>query len=518
MKRSSLIVASILVALIAAGAAYWTVFATAPAYKGPARHVIIISLDTTRADFLGCYGSDHVKTPNLDALAAEGVLFNDYVTAAPTTLSSHTSLFTGKYPHTHGVPRNGFVVNPDNVMLTETLKDAGFRTAGFIASFALDRRFNFAQGFDDWDQNFDHLIDQYGGDQDQRRADRVTDAVISYLNRGVPKHLFLFVHYFDPHLPYDPPSPYDTMYDKKGPLGVVDVADVRSKLAFRDPRGMEIARRMVYQYAGEISFMDAQIGRLLDFLRKKNILDNALLVVTSDHGESLWEQPLEIFDHGRVLSQGVLRSVGMMRFPGSEHAGRKINYTVSSIDVLPTVLNFLNLPLPPGVEGEPIIFDARPEQLQRFRFSEATKPHAETEVPGEWFNARKARCVRAGKYKFVFTPFTDTENLYDVVNDPREERDLLKSSNPSIDALATELRRRLTAWSASAAPLPTEYDTQHREDTLRRLATLGYVESDSSADARSPQVSTNPVASYDSSSTSKPARRKKPSAQDADRP
>lgn len=168
-----------------------------PTYKGPVRHVILISLDTTRRDHFGCYGNPWIRTPNMDALSAESILFTDYSTVVSTTLASHTSLFTGKYPHAHGVPRNGFMVNTENKMIAEILQDAGFRTVGFPGSFALDSRFDFAQGFDYYDEDFDILVGTGGVDQNQRNAEKVTNSVIHYLEEdGTGRNLFLFVHYF----------------------------------------------------------------------------------------------------------------------------------------------------------------------------------------------------------------------------------------------------------------------------------------------------------------------------------
>jgi hypothetical protein len=177
------------------------------------RHVLLISLDTTRADHLGSYGAARARTPALDALAAEGVRFADCTAAAPTTLASHTSLMTGNYPRTHGVPRNGFVLDGANHTLAEALGGLGFWCAAFLGSFALDRRFSFDQGFDHYDQEFDIEVGAGGGDQDQRSAARVTDAVLAHVDvvrarSGFERdgRLFLFAHYFDPHAPYMPPG------------------------------------------------------------------------------------------------------------------------------------------------------------------------------------------------------------------------------------------------------------------------------------------------------------------------
>lgn len=192
-------------------------------YRGPARHVILISLDTTRPDHLGCYGNEWIQTPSLDALARESILFTDHLTPATTTLASHASLFTGLYPHSHGVPRNGFTLDPANVTLARILKDAGFTTAGFLGSFALDSRFGIASGFDVFDERFDTMVGQEGADQNQRRAPAVTQAVIEYLEgNGVPRHLFLFAHYFDPHQPYAPTEEFRGLYPGETRYGLGD--------------------------------------------------------------------------------------------------------------------------------------------------------------------------------------------------------------------------------------------------------------------------------------------------------
>ena len=176
---------------------------------GPVRHVVFISLDTTRPDHFGFYGSPTVRTPNLDKLASESIVLDDFMTVAPTTLASHASLFTGKYPHSHGTPRNGFLVNDENVMLAELLQEAGFSTAGFAGAFPLASQFGIAQGFDHWNEEFERLDDAL---VNERAADRVTDAVIQYLDEAdLGRKQFLFVHYFDPHAPYVSPSPYDTL-------------------------------------------------------------------------------------------------------------------------------------------------------------------------------------------------------------------------------------------------------------------------------------------------------------------
>jgi len=456
--------------LAAAIAAAWGLLHT-PRSAAP-RHVILISLDTTRADHLGCYGNTWIHTPHLDALAAESILLTDYMTVVSTTLASHVSLFTGKYPHTHGVPRNGFVVHDDNVMLPEVLKAAGFHTAAFIGSFALDSRFNFAQGFEHFDAEFDMARGAGGVDQNQRRAQAVTDAVLRHLDRhGVPDRLFLFVHYFDPHAPYDPPPPFDALYSFGA--GRAPPPDHPALARARLPQALQ-AR--LWAYAGEVSYMDAQVGRLLDDLRRRGVLDQALVIVTSDHGENLGENPGVPFDHGWTVYQCDVHAVAMFRLPGGQHGGTRLDLPAASIDVLPTVLKYLALPVPTGVEGRAIDLRRPPAQWpDRTRFGEATKPwHVEAE--SGWYNVPKARCVRDGPFKYVCAPAAGREQLFDLSSDPHEFRDLLGPLLPAPLARAGELRARLDAWTAAARPLPTHFERQRGDETIRRLKAMGYLE------------------------------------------
>jgi arylsulfatase A-like enzyme len=443
----------------------------------PPRHVIVISLDTARADHFGCYGHPSIRTPEIDALAAESVLFTDYMTVVPTTLASHVSLFTGKYPHTHGTPRNGFVVNPENVMLPEILREAGFHTAGFAGSFSLDTRFGFAQGFEHYDEAFDHLAGDLGPDQNQRSAQAVTDAVIEHLEKtGAASRLFLFAHYFDPHAPYVPPPPFDTMYDPRGRDGLPDATTI-ANLCRRNP-GHENppAKRLALQYAGEISYMDKHAGRLLDYLRERGILDEAVLIVVSDHGENFWEHPL-YFDHGLTTYRATMRCVCLIRLPGARHAGTKVDRLVASIDILPTVLDLLGLPGRTDLDGEAMdLLRIDAPWPPRVRFGQASKPWQKVETDPRWYNLRKARCVRQGSLEYIHTPFAQTEELYDLSVDPQERRNLLVGASPEVQAEAARLRRMLDAWAQSANPLPSRFEPSQVNETIRRLRSLGYLE------------------------------------------
>ena len=432
-------------------------------------------MDTTRADQFGFMGNHLVETPHLDAIAAESIILTDCMAVAPTTLASHTSLFTGNYPHHHGTPRNGYMVNRDNLMFAEILQEAGFTTAGFAGSFALDRRFDFAQGFDTYEQTFDILVGDDGADENQRRAEKVTNAVLAYLDaREIPDRLFLFAHYFDPHYPYAAPTPFRGMYDRKVGQGLPLVIEIDEGLD-ANPEQKQLARRLITQYAAEISYMDFHIGRLFDELRRRGILDEALLLITSDHGENFMEHP-KAFSHGHSVYQTAMHTVGVIRLPGGEGGGRKIEEPVSSIDLLPTLLNILGISPPPGIDGEAIQLGITDDALpQRTRFGQATRPRKHHETDPRWMNILKARYIRSGRHKFIHTPYLGTEELYDLESDPGEQNNLLENSSPESREIAARLRTELTTWAESADPLPTRFEPTHREETRERLRSLGYL-------------------------------------------
>lgn len=450
---------------------------TGPGGREPvARHVVLISIDTARADHFGFMGSTWVRTPHLDALAAESIVFTDYMTVVPTTLASHATLFTGKYPHNHGTARNGFTVNPENDTLAEILRRAGMKTVGVAGSFALDSRFGIAQGFTHYDEEFDILVGDWGADQNQRLAANVTHAVSRYLDdNGVPERLFLFAHYFDPHRPYYALAPFDTLYDPLGRRDLSPIPLLKSGSAFLPDEARREARRHELQYAAEISYTDEHIGRLLDELRRRGILDEALVIVTSDHGESLWEHDEE-FDHGFGVYQSTMHSVFMVRLPGGASGGTRVDGTFASIDVMPTILDFLGIDPPEHIDGERVDLRKIDKILPpRARFGEATKPWRGVETYGRWPNSMKPQCIREGRHKLVVTRYRGTEELYDVASDPGELNDLLTDPSPEIESLALRLRSELDEWAASADPLPSAFEPSQQEETMRRLRSLGYL-------------------------------------------
>jgi arylsulfatase A-like enzyme len=442
------------VAVLAAGCSGWD--------STPYRHVVLISLDTTRADHLGCYGSPRVKTPHIDGIAREGSLFEQATAAAPSTLASHTSLLTGLAPRSHGVARNG-------PSMAEMLGEAGFHAAGFASAFALDSVFGLARGFDHWDEEFELLSgDRAAGvDQSQRRAQTVTDAVLDYLDGLEVDRLFLFVHYFDPHVPYDPPPPYDRMYARPGGLARASLHDVNQSLAlhyhelglrprtygelFREGLSREVVVRadgepagrdedLAALYAGEISYLDEHLGRLLDGLEAHGILRESLLVLAADHGESFWEHG-DFWNHGLWVYETGVRVPLIFRLADGRGAGRRISRPVSTLDVLPTVLELLGLPRPPQLEGQSLA-----------RALDGERP----------------------RNKLIRAPYLGVEELFDVLADPGETENLLRDPTPEVLRIRDELRAELAAWEATRLPHPSEFLGDEDAEVVDQLRALGY--------------------------------------------
>src|SRR3954467_13170731 len=273
MKRWAALAVALIVAMLAIAAGVWFRRAhpirTAAGVdvgrlpQGVARdrlNLVIVTLDTTRADRIGAYGSHDVETPTIDRLAAEGVLFEQAVSAAPLTLPAHSSLFTGKFPPEHGVRDNGgFFLGPEQVTLAEVLKGRGYRTGGFIGAYVLAAKWGISQGFDTYFDDFDlSQVRAVSLAAIQRPANEVLDKALPWIEQAKGSPFFAWIHMYDPHSPYRPPEPFASRY--KG-----------------------------HPYNGEIAFADSQAARLVAALKAGGLYDRTIIVVMGDHGESLGE-------------------------------------------------------------------------------------------------------------------------------------------------------------------------------------------------------------------------------------
>ena len=431
------------------------------------RHLVLISVDTLRADHLGCMGHPWVKTPEIDALCAQGVVFEQHISAAPTTLASHASMLTGTWPHTHGVPRNGFLVDEGNLTLAELAQQGGFTTAAFVAAFPLDPRFGLGQGFHHYDADFDTRFTPGANQQAQRRADAVTDAALRFASSRDPEkeRLLLFVHYFDVHAPYTPPAPWDRMYrspgDGKATGKLSDIRRARRALAEGRPGG-RLQGLLKKQYAAGVSYVDSEVGRLLRGLGP--VADNAVVVLTADHGEAM-DEGREHWNHGHTVLEGAIHTPLIVRAPG--HAPRRVGEVASAIDLTPTLLDLLGLPPSPQAEGQSLrAAMAGGPTGREVTFAEATKPH-ERAVGEPWPNLPLCRAARTKGEKLGLCPAEGASALH-LLPDETTDR------QADLPEVAAALRAELAAWDAAAAPRAVAQD--RGEGVAELLGALGYVE------------------------------------------
>ncbi|MEZ5330546.1 MAG: sulfatase [Thermoanaerobaculia bacterium] len=323
--------------------------------RGERWNVVVATFDTTRADHIGCYGNASASTPVVDALAAEGFLFENAHAAIPITMPSHSTIMTGLVPMRHGVRDNGLFVLPAGVeTLAERLRSAGYATGAAVGSFPLTAKFGLDQGFDLYDDRVQSSQEDFRGRKvrakqdiffDERRAQRVNEAIYPWLEEvaEAAKPFFLWVHYYDPHQPLQPPPPYDQL--------------------FADDL-----------YAGEIAYADESLGTLFDELRRLGVWDRTLVVFTADHGEGMGEHRERT--HSYLLYETTLHVPLIVRAPGGFEAPRRITERVHHVDIVPTVLDLLGLERPPDLDGRSLVPYLRGERPS------VSNDYAETLSPG----------------------------------------------------------------------------------------------------------------------------------------
>ena len=386
--------------------------------EGNRRNVVIITLDTLRKDHIGCYGSD-VRTENIDRLAENGTLFETAYSAAPTTLPSHTTLMSGHYPAFHGVRLNGRNRVPERVeTLAERLKKAGYETGAIVAVSVLDSHFGLDQGFETYD---DDMSSDSSSVQKQRIAQKITDSALAWLEE-VEEPYFLWVHYFDPHGPYEPPPPYDGMYYQGDPRSPEhsSMQGVPS-VFYQKLEGITDIQYPMAQYKAEITYTDAQVGRLIDAVIEDDQARETLLVLTADHGENLGEAKT-YFDHGMNLHD-VSMTVPLILRGAEIEAGTRSDATVSLVDVVPTVLDYLDLDPNPALPGTSLLpLDQAPSN-DRSVFFETFLPTLGKRPP--LFGVQKGpwKIIASGRNVALFDTSQDAA---EVKNLGAEKQDVLK--------------------------------------------------------------------------------------------
>jgi arylsulfatase A-like enzyme len=425
---------------------------------------------------VSAFGTAGPGTPALDSLAAGGYVFANVHATAPTTLASTSSLMTSLHPRMHGAVRNDHSLDPSMLTLAEVLAGRGYTTAGFAGSFSLHSNSGIAQGFSLYDEDF---TGQHGSFEPQRRASEVTDAVAAWLESGPPKEpFFLFVHYWDPHVPYAPPPPFDR--PGAGALtGITgSMADVGMLKAHLREGGEvdERCTRMHELYKGEVAYTDREIGRLVGLLERTGTLGHSLLVFTSDHGETFWEhrEMREHFDHGYMVYETTTRVPLFFRWPGRVPAGESA-LPASTIDTAPTILDLLGFEIPGEFGGRSLAPAIRGGALEEAPvFTEATNPFGTIERGAIFKNDFKPKCIFLGNLKLIWMPFlADREEVYDLASDPGEARNLLESE--TIPESVESMRGMLRQWAKKSSGIARNSRSRTDPETVMRLRALGYV-------------------------------------------
>lgn len=411
--------------------------------REPALNLLVITLDTTRADFLGCYGKESARTPNLDRLAAEGFLFENAYSPVPITLPSHSTIFTGRYPMAHGVRDNGLFQLPDSeTTLAERLRDRGYETGAVIGAFPLTRKFNTDQGFEYFDDHITAAAEDYRGLRvdpkqglyfDERPAPQVNTALLPWLREHLDAPFFAWIHYWDAHHPHIPPPPYNQLF-----------------------------RHDLYQ--GEIAFVDANLGTIIRELERAGVWDRTVVVVVGDHGEGRGEHNEE--SHSMLAYNTTLQVPLLIRVPG-QPGGVRISERVGTVDISPTVSELLDVGGDPAFQGRSLtglmgIGDGPTEPRTYY---------AETLSPRLSYGWGELRAIYDGPYKYIHGPEPE---LFNLDQDPGERQNLLSTEPDRAGRLLDDLKGFLAHYSdQGAASATAEVDTETRQ----RLAALGYISS-----------------------------------------
>ncbi len=396
-------------------------------------NVILVTVDTLRADKIGCYGNPFVRTPAMDALAAGGIRFENCISQAPLTLPSHTTIMTGTLPPFHGVRDNGgFVVPAELVTMAEIFKARGYDTAAFVAAYVLDAKWGLNQGFDEYFDRFDlSRFEKIGLGEVQRPAGEVIDDALAWIERKKGGKFFAWIHLYDPHTPYEPPEPFLSEYP-------------------RSP------------YLGEIAYADAQLVRLWDYLGQAGLRDDLFLVLAADHGESLGEH--DEGSHGFFIYQAALHVPLIIATPFPALRGVTSAETVGLVDVMPTVCEMAGIPVPVEVQGRSLVpsFFSPGAAMERLAYSESYYPRYH-------YGWSELRSVQDGRFKLILAPVPE---LYDLDNDPGEAKNLVYLEKGVFQDLSARAETLMTEAGRNALEVDLG---KVDEETREKLAALGYV-------------------------------------------
>jgi arylsulfatase A-like enzyme len=403
---------------------------TAPRINRP--NVILITIDTVRADHIGCYGAKGVSTPTLDALGRDGIVFERAMAQVPLTFPSHASIMTGSYPFQNGA--QDFTSPPLDSRfrtLAQALREHGYSTGAVVSSFALDHSWGLARGFDFYDDAFSQ--ESYKKRElglVQRGAEESTSHAITWLKKTPKRLFFLWLHLYDPHSPYDPPEPF------------------RSEFAD-------------HPYDGEIAYADQQLGRLIEWLKSVRLYDRTLVIMASDHGESLGDHGEK--EHGFFLYNSTLRVPLIVKPPAKSAYKPGRSQSVAEIAGIPaTILRFTGI-------ADPMTKVASPSLLDGAGDSHAA--YSETFYPFNSFGWSPLHSVQSGRFHFIDAPSAE---LYDVVADPDEKNNLAPFQGATVAVLRQKLQAILEKESRHQASGTPSALSPEAQEKLRALGYFAY--------------------------------------------
>jgi arylsulfatase A-like enzyme/tetratricopeptide (TPR) repeat protein len=408
------------------------------------QNVLLVTFDTTRADRLSCYGYSEPTTPNIDQLAEEGVLFSNAFTTNPITLPAHASIMTGTYPLHHGVRDNTtYTVREDATTLAEMLAAEGYDTGAFVGAFVLDSRFNLDQGFAVYDDRIDEswsrdeieMRERNAFGFPERKAGPVTKHVLDWLRRPRSDPFFLWVHYFDPHQPVNPPEPHSSQFSER--------------------------------YAAEIAYADEQLGQILQELRRQKKYDRTLIMMTADHGEGL-------LDHGEpthslLIFDTTMRVPLVLRAPGIS-AGQSFDELISNVDIMPSILELLGLDIPNEVQGESFAGLIRGQTTSSVdAIYESREIYMESFVGALQCGWGALRGLRTSAEKLIHGP---SPLMYAGGEDRDEVYNLAGRDPERLARMTADLERLIARHAADDAAAAVSAPD---EEVLRKLESLGYI-------------------------------------------
>lgn len=423
-------------------------------------NVILITIDALRADHLGCYGYERDTSPHIDKFAKEGTLFRQAIASCSSTFASLPSLFTSTYYYTHGVKNWGSTINPKVPTLAQILKENGYYAGAICAEDFFVNILGLDKGFDTVSTGID------------LKAGEITEKALVWLKKNKRKIFFLWLHYFDTHEPYRPPSPFDKMFVKDKTDGNIKlvpilkdnpsdsgifggVGGVEERQLINGIRDMDF---YISQYDGAIRFVDEQIGILLDGIGKLKLNENTIIIITADHGESMGEHNL-YFSHGRFLYDELLKVPLIIKVSNLIPKVKVIKTQVKLLDVMPTILDILGIRPKRRIEGAsllPLIHGKENKSLSPFAFS--------------YINTERYS-IRTEGYKLICFKSENKYELYNLKDDPKELDNLVKFGGRQFEFLKAKLDKYMEEG------LTMKEKTQNLEEHIKeKLKSLGYTQ------------------------------------------